>query len=82
MNDKLMEFLLRSEVRKLSDEKRQVYQFIVTEEDLLAAKAETANQLLQLLTKHSPYRLAARHFNMTFEEITCLMQEIETELSE
>ena len=43
MNDKLMEFLLRSEVSKLSDEKRQVYQFIVTEEDLLAEKAEKRN---------------------------------------
>ncbi|MFJ8260099.1 hypothetical protein ACIQ4Z_23375 [Peribacillus asahii] len=28
MNDKLMEFLLRDEVSKLTDEKRKVYQFI------------------------------------------------------
>ena len=61
MNDKLMEFLLRSEMSKLTDEKRQVYQFIVTEEDLLAEKAETADQLLQLLTKF-PYRRASRQF--------------------
>jgi hypothetical protein len=82
MNDKLMEFLLRNEVSKLTDEKRRVYQFIVKEEDLLAEKAKTADQLLQLLTKHSPYRLAARHFNMSFEEITRFMQEIEEEISE
>ncbi|MFB5283637.1 hypothetical protein [Peribacillus sp. Hz7] len=82
MNDKLMEFLLRDEVSKLTDEKRKVYQFIVKEEDLLAEKAETADQLLQLLTKHSPYRLAARHFNMSVEEITRFMQEIEAEISE
>ena len=67
---------------KLADEKRQVYQFIVTEEDLLAEKAETADQLLQLLTKNSPYRLAARHFNMSFEEVTRFMQEIEAEINE
>jgi hypothetical protein len=82
MNDKLMEFLFRDEVSKLADEKRQVYQFIVNEEDWLAEKAETANQLLQLLIKHSPHRLAAGHFNMSFEEVTRFMQEIETEINE
>ena len=38
MNDKLMEFLLRDEVSKLTDEKRKVYQFIVKEEDSLLKK--------------------------------------------
>jgi hypothetical protein len=54
----------------------------VNEEDGLADKAETADQLLQLLTKHSPHRLAARHFNMSFEEVTRFMQEIEAEINE
>ena len=82
MNDKLMEFLFRDEVRKLADDKRQVYQFIMNEEDCLAEKAETADQLLRLLTKYSPHRLAARHFNMSCEEVTRFMQEIEAEISE
>ena len=82
MNDRLIEFLLRDEVSKLADEKRQVYQFIVKEEDQLAEKAETPDQLLQLLIKHSPHRLAARHFNLPYKEVTRFMQEIEAELHE
>lgn len=82
MNETLMEFLLRDEVRKLADRKREVYQFIVQEEDRLAEKATTANQLLQLLMKHKPHQLAASHFDLPYTEVFCLMQEIEAELNE
>jgi len=82
MNEKLNEFLLRSEVRKLSEEKRRLYEFIVKEEDQLAQKANTANHFLQLLEVHSPYEHAAYRFNLPIERIFHLMTTIEDELSE
>ena len=81
MNERLMEFLLRDEVSRLTGMKRQVYEFIVYEEDYLASKAETVDQFMRLLVKHSPPRLAARHFNMTYGEIIRFMCEIEEELN-
>lgn len=81
MNERLMEFLLRDEVSRLTGMKRQVYEFIVYEEDYLASKADTVDQFMRLLVKHSPPRLAARHFNMTYGEIIRFMHEIEDELS-
>ncbi|WP_349727777.1 hypothetical protein [Peribacillus frigoritolerans] len=44
MNERLMEFLLRDEVTRLSGVKKQVYEFIVNEEDYLASKADTVDQ--------------------------------------
>lgn len=82
MNEKLNDFLLRSEVGKLSEEKKRLYEFIVNEEDQLAQKANTANHFLQLLEVHSPYEHAARHFNLPFEKVFHLMNRIEEELSE
>ena len=80
MNERLMEFLLRDEVSRLTGMKRQVYEFIVYEEDYLASKADTVDQFMRLLVKHSPPRLAARHFNVPYEEIIRFMREIEEEL--
>ncbi|MFE4142055.1 hypothetical protein ACFX4I_09250 [Peribacillus sp. YIM B13472] len=82
MNERLMEFLLRDEVTRLSGVKKQVYEFIVNEEDYLASKADTVDQFMRLLVKHSPPRLAARHFNMPYGEIIRFMNEIEDELNE
>lgn len=82
MNEKLVEFLLRSEVRKLSEEKRRLYEFIVKEEDQLAQIASTANHFLQLLEVQSPYEHAAHHFNLPIERVFHLMTRIEDELSE
>ena len=82
MNERLMEFLLRDEVTKLSGVKKQVYEFIVNEEDYLASKADTVDHFMRLLVKHSPPRLAARHFNMSYGEIIRFMHDIEEELNE
>lgn len=81
MNERLMEFLLRDEVSRLTGMKRQVYEFIVHEEDYLASKAETVDQFMRLLVKYSPPRLAASHFNMPYGEIIRFMYEIEDELN-
>ena len=44
MNERLMESLLRSEVKKLSEEKRSLYQFIIEIEDSLAESADTVER--------------------------------------
>ena len=82
MNDRLVDFLLRDEISRLEDKKKQVYEFIVKEEDCLALEAETADQFIQLLMKHSPLRLAAKHFGLDSTEIFRMMWDIELELTD
>lgn len=82
MNGRLMEFLLRSEVAKLPQEKKHLYQFIVDAEDSLAQQANTADEFRQFLVKHSPYDLATRHFKLPYKKIAQLMNDIEAELNE
>lgn len=81
MNDQLMEFLLRSEVAKLPEEKKRLYQFIVDAEDSLAQQADNADEFHQLLVKHSPYNLAVRHFKLSYKKVAQLMNDIEAELN-
>ena len=81
MNDQVMELLLKSEVKKLPEDKRQLYQYIIDIEDSLVEKSNTSDEFLQLFTAYSPYVIASRHFNMTFNMISTLMNEIEEELS-
>ena len=81
MNERLIEFLLRSEVANLSKEKQRLYKFIVDAEDSLVEIAETVDEFQQLLVKHSPYEQAVHHFNLPLKEIVYMMDEIETELN-
>ncbi|HJF33940.1 MAG TPA: hypothetical protein K8V56_19420 [Sporosarcina psychrophila] len=82
MNDWLMDSLLRSEVKKLSEEKRSLYQFIVEIEDCLVQSAETPDHFLSLLVEYSPYELAGRHFDFPIKKVVSLMNAIELELDE
>lgn len=82
MNDRLMEFLLKSEVAKLPEEKKRLYQFIVDTEDSLAQRADTADEFHRLMVKHSPYDLASRYFKIPFEKVAELMNDLEAELNE
>lgn len=82
MNERLMEFLLRSEVEKLSAEKRKLYKFIIKHEDLLAQQAETADQFRHLLVVHSPYELAGRYFDLPVVKVMQAMEKIESELND
>ena len=82
MNDRLMASLLRSEVRKLSEEKRSLYQFVIEIEDSLAESAETADHFLSLLVEYSPYELASHHFDLPIKKVARLMGDIEVELTE
>ena len=82
MNDRLMESLLRSEVKKLSEEKRSLYQFVTEIEDSLEEIAETADHFLSLLVENSPYELASSHFDLPIKKVVHLMNAIETELTD
>jgi len=73
MHDWLMASLLRSEVRKLSEEKRNLYQFITEIEDKLAEIVDAVDHYMKILVEYPPYKLAGRHslacemvFKMTF----------------
>ena len=81
MHDRLMVFLLRSEVKKLTEEKRSLYQFVIELEDSLAESAETADHFLSLLVENSPYELAGRHFKLPITKVVHLMTAIEVELT-
>lgn len=81
MDARLMEFLLRSEVAKLPEEKRKIYQYIVAAEDSLAQRADTADEFRRLLLLHSPFDRAVQHFKLPYEKLVELMNEIEAELS-
>lgn len=81
MNERLRESLLRSEVKKLSEEQRSLYQFVVEIENCLAQSAETVVHFLRLLVKYSPYELASRHFDLLIKKVVRLMNDIEVELN-
>ncbi|MFJ5770263.1 hypothetical protein [Psychrobacillus sp. NPDC093180] len=82
MNERLVEFLFRSEVAKLPDDKRELYQFIVNIEDSLAEKAENAEEFCQLLIKYSPVNLAASRFNLSYDKVVQRIEAIDAELHE
>ncbi|HAQ08181.1 MAG TPA: hypothetical protein DCR24_11915 [Bacillus bacterium] len=78
MNSNLMEILSREIIKSLPIEQREVYEYVVRLEDDLAQQAETSDEFMSLLVKHSPHRQAARHFNLTFGKLMALMREAET----
>jgi hypothetical protein len=80
MDARLMEFLLRSEVAKLPEEKRRIYQYIVAAEDSLAERADTADEFRRLLLLHSPFDRAVEQFNLPYDRLVELLNEIEAEL--
>lgn len=82
MNDRLIKSLLRSEVRKPSEEKRSLYQFVIEIEDCLAQSADTVDHFLSLLVEYSPYELAGRHFDLPIQKVVHLVTAIEVELTE
>ncbi|GGA42676.1 hypothetical protein [Psychrobacillus lasiicapitis] len=80
MNERLVEFLFRSEVAKLRDDKREFYQFIINIEDTLAERAENAEEFCQLLLKYSPVDVAASRFNLSYDRVVQRLEAIDAEL--
>jgi Na+/phosphate symporter len=82
MHERLRASLLRSEVKKLSEEKRSLYQFVIELEDSLVEIAETADHFLSLLAEKSPYERASQHFGLPVIKVIRLINDIEEELNE
>lgn len=81
MNERLMDFLWRSEVAKLPEKKRRLYEFIIEAENSLAETAETAEEFCRLLLADSPVNLAVQHFHLPYERVVSTIMEIEEELN-
>jgi hypothetical protein len=77
MNSHLMEILSREIIKSLPIKHREVYEYVVHLEDQLAQQADTSEEFMALLVKHSPHRQAARQFNLTFGQLMALMRETE-----
>ncbi|WP_318615705.1 hypothetical protein [Sporosarcina sp. YIM B06819] len=82
MNERLMASLLRSEVKNLSEERRNLYQFVIEIEDFLVQSADTPDHFLNILVEYSPYELAGRHFDLPINKVVRLINTIEIELTE
>ncbi|TDL80270.1 hypothetical protein [Peribacillus frigoritolerans] len=81
MNSTLLGLLTKQILAALPSEKRELYQFIEHAEEKLAQKAKSKDQFIYLLVRHSPYKQAAEHFCMTYDQTARLMQEIEHEVN-
>ncbi|MRX73256.1 hypothetical protein GJU40_14000 [Bacillus lacus] len=77
MNQHKQDYLLKTAVNKLPEAQKKLYQYVVELENELAEAAETADQFMNLLVKHSPHGQAAITFNMTFQEVYEEMENIE-----
>lgn len=80
MNERLLDFLRRSEVSRLPEEKRKLYEFITAAEDALAEKATTADEFFSLVLTESPINLAMKHFKLPYDQVVSLLTDIEDEL--
>lgn len=80
MNERLMDFLWRSEVARLPESKKRVYEFMIEAEDALAEEAVSADEFCQLLLENSPVHLAMNYFGLPYEVIVNTLMETEEEL--
>ncbi|MBO0997489.1 hypothetical protein IOC57_06965 [Bacillus sp. SD075] len=79
-NPILMEFLLRSAIKKLPDIQREVYQYIESMEYRLEDTAVDEKQFLQLMIANSPFKAAADHFSLPISTIKKIMDEAQLEI--
>ncbi|MFT8323086.1 MAG: hypothetical protein ABF649_19640 [Bacillus sp. (in: firmicutes)] len=80
INPILMEFLLRSAINKLPDQKREIYQFIERNEDRLEEMAGSEEQFIQLMDENPPFQAAANHFSLDVDTIKKMADEIQAEI--
>ena len=80
INPILFEFLHRSAVLKLSDQKRKIYQFIESKENQLEEISLNEKQFIQLMSERSPYKAAADHFSLDISSIKDVMDEAQLKL--
>jgi uncharacterized coiled-coil DUF342 family protein len=82
INPILIKFLYRSAVSKLSDQKREIYQFIESKENQLEEISFNEKQFIQLMSERSPYKAAADHFSLDITSIKEVMDEAHAEIDQ
>ncbi|WP_251528116.1 hypothetical protein [Metabacillus litoralis] len=80
INPIIIEFLHRSAVSKLSDQKREIYQFIESKENQLEEISFNEKQFIQLMSERSPYKAAATHFSLDILSIKDVMDKAQAEI--
>ncbi|TFE02162.1 hypothetical protein [Jeotgalibacillus salarius] len=82
MNPHLLEILERDIVRLLPPFDKALYTFITDAEEEIAAQCETKEEFLQQLVQQSPHTLAAKQFNLSFEQVLMMMKKIEVHIDD
>lgn len=80
MNERLMDFLWKSEVERLPESKKRLYKFMIEAEDALAEEAVSADEFCQLLLENSPVHLAMNYFGLPYDDIVHTLMKTEEEL--
>ena len=80
MNERLMDFLLKSEIARLPEEKRKLYQFVTEAEDSLAEKATTVDEFYSLVLADSPVNAAMNYFQWPYDKVVATLMAVEEEL--
>lgn len=65
MNEIALHFAAQSEIRKLPERQREIYEFVITYEESLADLATTEEEFKVLLLSREPYEAAAQKFHMS-----------------
>ncbi|WP_422124540.1 hypothetical protein DHX103_06890 [Planococcus sp. X10-3] len=80
MNERLMDFLLKSEIARLPEEERKLYQFVTEAEDSLAEKAATVDEFYSLVLADSPVNAAMNYFQWPYDKVVAMLMDVEVEL--
>lgn len=80
MDERLLDYLLKSEITRLPEEKRKLYQFVIEAEDSLAEKAGTVDDFYSLVLADSPVNAAMNHFQWPYDKVVAMLMEVEEEL--
>lgn len=80
MDERLLDYLLKSEITRLPEEKRKLYQFVIEAEDSLAEKARTVDDFYSLVLADSPVNAAMNHFQWPYDKVVAMLMEVEEEL--
>lgn len=80
MNERLMDFLMKSELARLPEEKRKLYQFVTEAEDSLAEQAASVDEFYSLVLADSPVNAAMNYFQWSYDQVVEVLMDVEEEL--
>lgn len=80
MNERLMDFLLKTEIARLPEEKKKLYEFVTEAEDSLAEKAGSMDEFYNLVLTDSPINSAMHYFQWPYDKVVTILMDVEREL--